>query len=279
MAACLTPVIVKNDDRRKAKDFATNIFPCGKCPNCVKRRVQMWTFRLLQEQKISLSSVFMTLTYNDENLPFSDNGLMTLHKPHFQNFMKRLRKHISNHEENVRLKYYTVGEYGSQYHRPHFHSIMFNIPRYLLEAPLVLETIWSHGTIRIDPCNAGTIGYVTGYVNKKTIRQETDELDDRLPECSMMSKGMGKNYLTENIVKYYKENLKPYMVIEGGVKMSIPRYYKDKIYTEAERELLQKEVLDYLSDMEVISPKDEAELTQWAFHKANLKNKETRKAF
>lgn len=40
------------------------------------------------------------------------------------------------------------------------------------------------------------------------------------------------------MIKWHKDDLdnRMYMVIEGGKKISMPRYYKDKIYTEEERE-------------------------------------------
>ena len=72
----------------------TNIYtlPCGKCPNCYARRISGWSFRLMEEDKVSSSSYFITLTY--DNPPMSENGFMTLKKSDFQKFMKRLRKLI-----------------------------------------------------------------------------------------------------------------------------------------------------------------------------------------
>jgi len=89
--------------------------PCGRCPPCKLRRVNGWVFRMLEEEKVSSSSHFVTLTYDTSTVPISDNGFMTLRKRDFQLFMKRLRKLCLD----AKLKDYAVGEYGTNYKRPH----------------------------------------------------------------------------------------------------------------------------------------------------------------
>lgn len=278
MATCLAPIILKKAKHRKtSKDFATDIFPCGKCPNCIKRRVQGWTFRLLEEQKVSSTSIFLTLTYNDSNLPYSENGLPTLDKTDYQKFMKRLRKHISSLEK-PNLKYYAAGEYGTQSHRPHYHAIIFNLPKFYTEFAEVIESIWKNGQIKIDLVTPASIAYVAGYCMKKVENEPvgSDPLDDRYPEFSLMSKGMGINYLTDGKRKYYKEHLNPYLVIEGGQKMSMPRYFKDKIYTEEERAILNEKAIEHLEKHAFKSAREEHEYKKYQFFKAKLKSKQSR---
>ena len=59
---CLNPLEVKDVD-----------FPvsCGKCLPCQQKRRSDWSFRLEQEYLSSDSAFFITLTYDDLNLPFS----------------------------------------------------------------------------------------------------------------------------------------------------------------------------------------------------------------
>ena len=78
-----------------------------------------------------LYSIFLTLTYDDAHLPMY--GVLV--KEDIQNFMKRLWWKVGTEK----LRYYVVGEYGSQcpYHeivdcpkcgpiqRPHYHAIIF----------------------------------------------------------------------------------------------------------------------------------------------------------
>ena len=55
-----------------------------------------------------------------------------------------------------------------------------------------------------------------------------------------MSKGIGKNYLTRSMVKWHKKDLtnRVYVTLKGGEKVSLPRYYKEKIYTQHERKII-----------------------------------------
>lgn len=74
-----------------------------------------------------------------------------------------------------------------------------------------------------------------------------------------MSKKMGSNYLTKEMVEWHRKDLlnRMYLPLKGGGLASMPRYYKEKIYTEYERNLIG----DHLKEQE------EKELTtykQWA---------------
>jgi len=56
---------------------------CGRCPYCKKRRVCSWEFRLLQEEKRSFSSYFVTLTYDSRHIPITPKKRTTLRKKDF----------------------------------------------------------------------------------------------------------------------------------------------------------------------------------------------------
>ena len=100
---------------------------------------------------------FLTLTYDNENVPWSYNqGLgvnkktgeiiienLTLNYEDMQKFWKRLRRYMDYHgltkyettiDENGKerkvstTRYYQAGEYGSQTHRPHYHAIVYDLP-------------------------------------------------------------------------------------------------------------------------------------------------------
>jgi hypothetical protein len=231
--ACLTPILIKNEKRRSSKDFAFLPVPCGKCPNCLKRRSNNWVFRLLKEQEISNSSNFITLTYEEDSLPVTGDGEITLCKRDVQKFVKRLRKHIETYtEKKNQVKYYICGEYGTQTDRPHYHCILFGLPSLYTRDNNLLSSIWGLGNLKIDPCNTATIRYVTKYIMKKVGAESLSPT--RQPEFSLMSKGMGASFLTPKTVSFYKEKLIPYLIVEDGVKISMPRYYRNKIYNENE---------------------------------------------
>lgn len=222
--ACDSPYIVKDKLRGDIP------VPCGLCPPCQKRRVSQWAFRLKKQEEISYSALFVTLTFSTQHVPITSKGFMTLDKREFQMFMKRLRKiAYFNRKDGPKISYYCVGEYGSHTYRPHFHAIIFNA--YSSE----IEEAWQKGDIFIGKVSGASIAYTLKYINKGK-RIPMHQNDDRVPEFSLMSKKMGSNYLTPETLKYHRNDLsKAYVTIEGGIKIAIPRYYRDQIYTEAER--------------------------------------------
>lgn len=203
--------------------------PCGHCEKCVKRRQSAWSFRLLQEEKVCTSSIFLTLTYGTQKVPITKNGFMTLHKKDAQNFMKRLRK---AHPNTARLKYYLVGEYGGKTYRPHFHMILFN-------ADIKhIQPAWNQGQIHYGKVEAASVGYALKYMCKaKGSRIPLHRNDDRLPEFALMSKGLGLSYLTEKMIAWHHddEDNRMYCNLTDGKKISMPRYFKQKIYSDEQR--------------------------------------------
>lgn len=146
---CISPLLIRTDGRR-------DVVPCGKCNFCLQTKRADWTFRLQQELKISSSAFFLTLTYDNDNIPFSSAGVPELRKRDCQLFMKRLRK-----ENSKSLRYYTVGEYGTVTSRPHYHSILFNLD---LQMVSQLPKIWSLGHVHVGDVKTASIHYVTKYV-------------------------------------------------------------------------------------------------------------------
>lgn len=223
---CLTPYPVKMNH-----ECYVNV-PCGKCPECRRRRVSAWSFRLMQEEKRSTSAHFITLTYDTSHVPISKLGFMSLSYDDAQLFFKRLRKRVSSHSPNVRIKYYLAGEYGGKTNRPHYHAIIFNV-----DDIFDIEKSWKMGTTHYGTVSGASIGYTLKYLDKPR-RFPMHKNDDRLPERALISKGLGAGYLTKEMLDWHKADLteRMHMVTIQGQKISMPRYYKDKIYSEDERE-------------------------------------------
>ena len=59
-----------------------------------------------------------------------------------------------------------------------------------------------------------------------------------------MSKGLGENFLTDEVKRRYKHQPDRPMILLDGVKLNLPRYYRDKIFIEKDGtkriDLLQK---------------------------------------
>lgn len=207
--------------------------PCGKCPPCRKRRIDDWVFRLQQEDKASHCSYFVTLTYDEFNVPVTTNNFKTLSKRDYQLFLKRLRDY-----QDVKIRYYLVGEYGSLTWRPHYHAIMFNV----LDIENI-EKAWGFGTVHVDKVNANTIAYCCKYIDKpKRIPQHSR--DDRLKEFSAMSNGLGKSYIKPSTYKYHTDDITRLRVRkEDGNLIPMPRYYREMMYTDREKAEQRKHIV------------------------------------
>lgn len=233
--ACDSPHYVVTDKHWQPKAVPV---PCGKCPPCRKARVDDWVFRMQQEDRISLSSLFVTLTYDTQHVPMTEHGYMTLSKKDYQLFMKRLRQ-IQNRalakqglpkKQRPKLKYYVAGEYGPTGGRPHYHAILFGV----VENSYVADA-WSLGTVHIGTLSASSIAYTCKYIDKAP-NVRLHRRDDRAREFSLMSKGLGANYLTPATVAYHRADLsRAYVTTDGRHKSRLPRYYRDRIYSELDK--------------------------------------------
>lgn len=225
--------------------------PCGKCPDCKSRRISGWSFRLMKEAERSSSAFFVTLTYDPEHCRIDGNGMMTLLKSDLQTFFKALRKLNRN-----KLKYYACGEYGTDSWRPHYHVILFNAELHTLVGTTAAFDMkrkripidgtyqcrceaWPHGHVTVGQVTEASVGYTLKYITKPSRIKGHGNWDERLPEFALMSKGLGDNYLTDSAKKWHKEHGKiaerVYITRKGGEKISMPRYYKDKIYSKGQR--------------------------------------------
>lgn len=210
--------------------------PCGRCPPCKKRRIDGWVFRMLQEEKRSVTARFITLTYDTRHVPISPNGFMTLDKGAFPLFMKRLRKNTG-----MGFKYYACGEYGTLNKRPHYHAIVFcdSYPNDRAYCDAWTVDGVQIGVVDVAQVSSDSIAYVVGYINKSSYRRDHSR-DDRIPEFSLMSKGLGSNYVTPAVVRYHKADLsRNYLSREGGNIIAMPRYYRERIFDEDERNVQQ----------------------------------------
>lgn len=223
---CITPLTLKNP--KKNQSFP---IPCGKCPECIKKRTSQWSFRLIKEAEASSSAFFLTLTYNTETCPLSTRGYPTLDPKHVTNFLKRLRKlHIQ------KLKYYYVGEYGSKTQRPHYHMLIFNAE------VQHIESTWNYGAVHYGTVEGASIGYTLKYMCKGLT--DLQKWKKRYPQFSRMSKGLGISYLTADIMYYHTDRnylLERVCMKHHDKKISMPRFYKDRIYDPSHKYYIQQQ--------------------------------------
>lgn len=206
-------------------------FRCGRCIGCRLSRAQMWAIRCVHEAQMHESSVFVTLTYDDDHLP----GPSLLYLD-FQLFMKRLRKQMGP------VRFFMCGEYGEENLRPHFHAILFGVhfadgKKYdaTLSTSLTLDRIWGKGLAPYGAVTQDSAQYVARYSVKKVtgdpakehyerVDMSTGEIVDCVPEFGRMSLRPGIGYPW--FAKYYRD---VYAARDGvvlnGKTLSPPRYY------------------------------------------------------
>lgn len=193
------------------------LFPCGKCEACRSKKMGEWVFRLKQELKYSSDAHFITLTYDEEHLP-SDGSL---NKVDCQLFLKRFRKRI----EPYKIRYFLVGEYGSETHRPHYHMLLFNYPKeYDLHTDLLNS--WNAGLVHIGSVTGQSISYCVKYLYK--INDLPVDLEPHFMLCSR-NPGIGSDFLTSEQRAYLTSPSLPNRVVDDGVTKILPRYYRDKL--------------------------------------------------
>lgn len=172
------------------------------------------------------SAHFLTFTYEDDRLSYDiESKKETLVKSHYKEFMYRLRYHDRKIHKS-QIKYYAVGEYGSETNRPHYHAIMFNLhPSTFLK----LADIWGHGHVHCGDVTGASVNYVAGYCVGKHDHEGTTQ-----KPFAFISKGIGKDYLTPQMISWHKRNLKMY-TRKDGVYGPLPRIYKDILFTSAQK--------------------------------------------
>lgn len=216
--------------------------PCGKCLACRIKKQSEWSLRLMHELSYHEKSVFLTLTYNDLNLPHNNS----LDKRDLQLFFKRLRKN------GAQIKYFACGEYGELEGRPHYHAIIYGLGLNKDDKDLIkrawTKCDWTPERTRksFGLVERHSIQYVAGYIQKKLsgeLEVETYTSQGRQNVFKLASNGLGKQYCIDN-AKQLSDNL---YAIYNGNKVTIPRYYIKLL--DIDTELLQQEALSAESEL------------------------------
>lgn len=206
---------------------ATHWLPCGTCLGCRDAETATWALRLKHEARSHSHNTFLTLTYDDDNLP---EGLQITD---MQRFWKRLRKAVPE-----KFKHFYCGEYGDRTKRPHYHAAVMGLNPIGDEkkwdneshTSAKLNEIWGNGIVTTAELTPARMAYVAGYVLKKAGYKRQHFLiqgEDGIPievqaPFRRMSQGIGRQWLGK-----YQEDLKHGYVQTDERKQRIPRYYRD----------------------------------------------------
>lgn len=226
------------------KNCRTVTIPCGQCLGCRIERQESWAVRCYAESKMHAKNCFITLTYDDANLP--QYGSLCYND--FQLFMKRLRK--KRNAEKIR--YFVAGEYGEQLERPHFHALLFGVDFDDDSVPLSsvrsigglkqsaeLSRLWGKGLCSIGEVTYASARYCAAYVLKKhrvmspddvyykRVCATTGEIVDLEPEFARMSlkPGLGATWLEKYWRDIYTSGANA-MIVNGSRKI-VPGYFSE----------------------------------------------------
>lgn len=283
--ACFSPLSAWQTDRGEIvfklrhNIWRTLQLPCGQCIGCRLERSRQWAMRCVHESQMHEFNSFITLTYDNENVPAD----RSLRYDDYKKFMKRLRARVNRtHDgavisdkslcegEQAGVRFYMCGEYGGENGRPHFHACLFGV--YFRDRVLskmlpsgsklyvsdVLESLWPFGFSSVGDVTFESAAYVARYVMKKITGDaaaehykhvdENGEVFWREPEFTRMSlkPGIGATWFD----KYKKEVFPNDQVVVRGMKMKPPRYY------DVLQEAISAESMDWIKiDREVAALK------------------------
>lgn len=222
---------------------------CGNCIECRKHKARDWQVRLLEDIKENKNGKMITLTLSDQaytllakefkniNGYLLDNKIITLA---VHRFRERWRK-----EFKKSIRHWLISELGHENtENIHLHGIVWTNESYQK-----IRHHWQYGWIyprtpeeeRNNYVNNKTINYCIKYVNK------IDHDHKEYKPIILTSAAIGKHYLTNGnwITNRYKDkDTKEYYKTETGHKISLPKYYRRKLYTDEQREKLWMNILD-----------------------------------
>lgn len=269
---CLYPRLIKNKKYTSNKKNGGNIpaisdkrteyvpIGCGNCMECRKQKGRAWQIRMSEHIKTNKEGKFVTLT-------FSNEAITELQKKSIDEINEKIKK-AKTHKEKEKLEELKTGykldnyiatyavrrfleryrkEHGKTIHHwlitelghngtenIHLHGIVWtneNITKH-----------WQYGFVWIgDYVNERTVNYIVKYVTK------IDQKHKNYTSKILTSSGIGSKYTeTYNSQKnkYKTKNTEETYRFRNGTKASLPIYYRNKIYTDEEKEKLWIEKLD-----------------------------------
>lgn len=241
---CLYPTFVKNPKYKPnkknngkppvCKDRRLYYIPvkCGCCIECRKEKQREWRVRLEEELR-SNYGYFITLTISPEGIKELEKqtGLNWELNPNeiaskgLRLFLERARK-----DTGKSVKHWCVTELGEEKDRIHLHGIFFG-----QKSAELIKKHWKYGFSFIGQyCNSRSVNYMTKYMLKVDVKHP------EFKQIVLASPGIGAGYMDRLDYLWQKQNYKNINVatytFRNGTKMAMPKYYRDKIFTDKERE-------------------------------------------
>lgn len=278
---CLYPKLIKNKKYLpnknnngtppELKDPRTKYVPigCGKCFECLKQKSRNWQVRLHEELRSSdmeNNSLFVTLSFSDKSLIELEKYIINNDIKTKKKLAKKLKKQFNEKKYTPISGYYLdnkiaktairlfLERWRSQYKKSVKHWFVTelgqnNTERLHLHGFLwtnknlkTIEKIWKYGNVFIgDFVNEISINYMIKYVNK------IDPKHKYYTPIILTSPGIGKGYLDRHdstLNKFKNDKTNEMYKTRGGTKLPLPIYYRNKLYTDEQKEQLWLNLLD-----------------------------------
>lgn len=260
---CLYPRFIRNKKYEKNKKNGGIIpavrdnrtlhipIPCENCMECRKKKAREWMIRLQEDIKTNTGAKFITLTLSNESIKKLNEEIMQ-EGPHIWTIKEyerdnkiatlAMRKFNERYRKKYKkaLRHWTITELGHNgTENIHLHGIIW--PKCDLDE---IEKIWGYGWVwkykiekgqKINYVNNRTINYITKYVHKR------DDIYKHYKAIILTSPGIGNNYIKTINARKNKFNgniTNETYKTSTGHKMSLPKYWRTKIYNDDEREIL-----------------------------------------
>lgn len=205
--------------------------PCGKCKCCKAKKALDWKVRAICESATAVCPpLFVTLTYAPQWLP--KDGV---NKRDVQLFLKRLRSRLEYAGKDISdLRYFIVGEYGSNTMRAHYHALIWNFPYYdrFIDKIDIIHDSWQCGNIMCSSARDLSGAYCMKYMQKDN--KHPDGTNEPFFLSSRGKGGLGIKWLQDNFEYYRKfpqETSIKVRTFDGEVKeLPMPVYFQRKLY-------------------------------------------------
>ncbi|AXL14664.1 replication initiator protein [Microviridae sp.] len=213
--------------------------PCGQCMGCRLEKSRQWAVRVMHEASCHDQNSFVTLTYDDDHLPYQGQLL----RSDIQKFHKRLRKKVPN------VRFFYCGEYGEETERPHFHTILFGWEpddkelagkskngENLYDSEK-LSKLWKKGHSNFGSVTFESAAYVSRYSTKKVTGKLADthynrhcpDTGDYVLNQEFLGMSLKPGIGAEWLKKYGRDSYEKDQIIMRGIPMKPPRYYDNRM--------------------------------------------------
>lgn len=287
---------------------------CGDCLECRRQKARGWQVRMLEDIKANPGGKMVTLTFSNEAIkhlyelvqedetkrrlewweqhkigkskgpnykeknPYElDNAIA---KKGLRLFLERWRK-----KYKVSIRHWMVTELGHKgTENIHMHGIMWPGSNGMNE----VERIWNSGKVPYGFIWKGykRLGQWLNYVNERTVNytvkyvSKMDKDHKHYKSIVLASPGIGGSYIERyaaTLNKFKGEDTKETYKTNTGHEIAMPTYWRNKIYTEKEREALWLIKLDkmerWICGEKVDISEDEEEYYRLLkFHQERSKN-------